>query len=140
MAKSNDAMNECKAWIRAACKSPMVEGALDQVLEPLRDKFQMRLDGADGPKTWADDTPKMRDNGRYMGVFAEFFAQGEPAVTVKHLEAALCLVSAKCTVGKPPSGSLSGYWVYCDGGGMQSMSKRHPAALSLLESASGKTE
>ena len=138
MAKSDDAMRDCVAWIKAACKAPVKEATIAEVIEPLRPRFQSRLDGTAGATTWENDTPQMQDNARYMGVLAEFLAKGEPEVTTKHLEAALVMVATKCTVGRPPGDSVRSFWFYCGNGGLQSIRQRHPNAVAIVESVSSK--
>ncbi len=67
------AMKECVGELRAACRLPIDEAALEKMLDPLRHNFERILANPDGVKRWADHGQRMRNNGRHLGALADFF-------------------------------------------------------------------
>lgn len=97
---SEKALNECVAEIRAACRLPIDAQALETMLSWVRPQFVQILDNADGGKRWADHGQQMRDNGRYLGTFADFFARHTESQTVgiDEITRAFEMLKADCTV------------------------------------------
>jgi len=111
------AMKECLNELRAACRLPIEDEAIDVLRERLRPNFERILAHADGAKRWADHGQRMRDNGRHLGALADFYASREGVVGVKALMRAFQAVREDCTVRaestplayeycKPPGESL----------------------------------
>lgn len=92
------AVQECVAELRAACRRPIDEAALEALLDRLRPNFREILDRPEGKAHWADYGPHMRNNGRYLGSLAEFFSYeaGVNIVTANELKRAFTLVEAAC--------------------------------------------
>jgi hypothetical protein len=107
------AMKECLKELRAACRLPIDPAAIETVDRWLRPNFESILGNPDGPKRWSDHGQRMRDNGRYLGTFADFFASHAEVATVgiKELTRAFDLVRAECTV-RAERRPLS--WEYCN--------------------------
>jgi len=107
------AMKECLRELRAACRLPIDPAAIEKVDGWLRPNFERILGNAEGPKRWSDHGQRMRDNGRYLGTFADFFASHADATTVgiAELTRAFDLVRAECTV-KAERRPLA--WEYCN--------------------------
>ncbi len=99
------AINECVAELRAACRRPINEPALQRLLEALRPNFRQILDRPEGKAHWTDHGQHMRDNGRYLGAFADFFSHQTDVDTVgdTQLIQAFAMVEAACRVGAPAS-------------------------------------
>lgn len=97
---SEIALNECIVELRAACRLPIDQAALETMMSWVRPQFQTILDHPDGAKRWANHGHKMRDNGRYIGVFANFFAEHVDAAVVdlEAISRAFELAKADCTV------------------------------------------
>ncbi len=99
------AINECVAELRAACRRPINEPALQRLLEALRPNFRQILDRPDGKAHWTDHGQHMRDNGRYLGALADFFSYQTDVDVVgdTQLIQAFAMVEAACRVGAPAS-------------------------------------
>jgi hypothetical protein len=97
------AIRECVVELRAACRRPIDEAALDTLLDWLRPNFQDILDRPDGRAHWADHGQHMRDNGRYLGALADFFSyQADvPTAGTSELLRAFTMVRDACRVGEP---------------------------------------
>jgi hypothetical protein len=100
MKMSEVAINECILEIRAACRRPIDEAALETMFSWMRSEFERILDRVDGKKRWADLGPRLRETGRFLGGFADFFASHTDAAAVglEQLTQAITLVRADCTV------------------------------------------
>jgi hypothetical protein len=100
MNMSEIAINECVLELRAACRHPIDQPALDTMLGWVRPDFERILDRLDGKKRWADLGPRVRETGRYLGAFADFFAShsGAPIVGIEELTQAMAMMRADCTV------------------------------------------
>jgi hypothetical protein len=96
-------MNECVAELRAACRRPIDESALQRLLETLRPNFRLILDRPEGKAHWTDHGQHMRDNGRYLGALADFFGYQSDVEIVRdrQLIQAFAMVEAACRVGAP---------------------------------------
>jgi len=97
---SEVALKECIVELRAACRLPIDAAALDTMMSWVRPQFQRILDHPDGAKRWADHGHVMRDNGRHIGAFAEFFAKHVDAssVGIDEIARAFEIAKADCTV------------------------------------------
>lgn len=97
---SEIALNECIVELRAACRLPIEPVALETMMSWVRPQFAEILDHPDGRKRWADHGQQMRDNGRYIGAFADFFARHTDAARVgtEEIRRAFEMVKADCTV------------------------------------------
>jgi hypothetical protein len=95
------AIGECLAELRAACRRPIDQAALDALLDWLRPNFREILDRPDGLAHWADHGQHMRDNGRYMGALADFFGYqaDKAAIGTSELMQAFTMVRDACRVG-----------------------------------------
>lgn len=102
---SEFAMNECVAELRAACRRPINEPALQRLLAALRPNFRQILDRPEGKAHWTDHGQHMRDNGRYLGALADFFSYQTDVDIVgdTQLIQAFAMVEAACRVGAPAS-------------------------------------
>jgi hypothetical protein len=94
------AIRECLGELRAACRIPIDEPALDTMVGWLRPNFELILGDPDGGNRWADHGQRMRDNARHLGAFADFFGShaGVPLVGLEQLTRAFQIVRADCTV------------------------------------------
>jgi hypothetical protein len=94
------AIKECIGELRAACRLPIDQPALDLVVNWLRPNFERILNHVDGGKRWADHGQRMRDNARHLGSLADFFGSGAgvDVVGIEELKRALTMVRADCTV------------------------------------------
>jgi hypothetical protein len=94
------AMKECLQELRAACRVPIEQAGIGLLTEWLRPNFERILAHPEGGKRWADHGQRMRDNARYIGTFADFFANHASAETVgvEELKRAFQVVRADCTV------------------------------------------
>jgi hypothetical protein len=101
---SDLAIEECVFELRAACRRPIDEAALERLLDRLRPNFRQILDRPEGTAHWVDHGRHMRDNGRYLGVLADFFGYEHdvPTVGVVELMRAFAMVEAACRVGAAP--------------------------------------
>jgi hypothetical protein len=106
------AMKECERELRAACRLPIDQAAVDVLVGWLRPNFERILGHPEGGRRWADHGHRMRDNARYMGTFADFFASHAETgrVGVEELSRAFQLVRADCTV-RAERTPLA--WEYC---------------------------
>ena len=102
---SNSAINECVAELRAACRRPIDEPALERLLDSLRPNFRQILDRPEGRTHWTDHGKHMRDNGRYIGALADFFSYQADVdvVGANQLMQAFSWVESACRVGAPES-------------------------------------
>lgn len=101
MAKMSEvAISECVLELRAACRRPVDQSSLDTMLSWVRPDFERILDRADGKKRWAELGPRVRETGRHLGAFADFFAShvGAQEITLEELRHAMTMVRADCTV------------------------------------------
>jgi hypothetical protein len=94
------AINECVLELRAACRRPVDQPALDTMLGWVRPDFERILDRLDGKNRWADLGPRVRETGRHLGAFADFFAShaDSPSIGINELTEAVKMVRADCTV------------------------------------------
>jgi hypothetical protein len=94
------AMKECLQELRAACRLPIDQAGINLLTEWLRPNFERILAHPEGGRRWADHGQRMRDNARYLGAFADFFASHTSAETVgvEELKRAFAVVRADCTV------------------------------------------
>jgi hypothetical protein len=97
---SEVALKECIVELRAACRLPIDPVALETMMSWVRPQFVQILDHPDGGKRWAAHGPQLRDNGRYLGTFADFFARHTEAATVgiDEITRAFEMLKADCTV------------------------------------------
>ena len=102
---SEFAIKECVAELRAACRRPISEPALERLLDALRPNFRSILDRPEGKAHWTDHGQHMRDNGRYLGALADFFSYQADVeiVGATQLIQAFAMVEAACRVGAPTS-------------------------------------
>jgi hypothetical protein len=100
---SEFAMSECVAELRAACRRPIHEPALERLLDTLRPNFRQILDRPEGKAHWTDHGRHMRDNGRYLGALADFFGYQADVDVIgeAQLSQAFAMVEAACRVGAP---------------------------------------
>ena len=92
------AMKECVDELRAACRLPIDEAALETLLDGLRQNFDRILAHPDGAKRWADHGQRMRNNGRHLGALADFFGDRAGVANAEALARAFTLVREDCTV------------------------------------------
>lgn len=94
------AIKECVAELRAACRLPIEQPALDLVVDSLRPNFERILAHPEGGRRWADHGQRMRDNARHLGAFADFFGShsGADVIGVEELKRAFHIIRADCTV------------------------------------------
>lgn len=106
------AMNECLRELRAACRLPIDESAIATLRGWLRPNFERILGHPEGGHRWADHGQRMRDNGRHLGGFADFFGShnGRERVGIEELTRAYHLVRADCTVRAERTPFA---WEYC---------------------------
>jgi hypothetical protein len=97
---SEAAINECVLELRAACRRPVDQPSLDTVMAWVRADFERILDRLDGKSRWAEVGPRVRETGRHVGAFADFFAShaGAAVVGLEELTQAVTMVRADCTV------------------------------------------
>jgi hypothetical protein len=97
---SEVALKECIVELQAACRLPIDPVALETMMSWVRPQFAQILDHPDGGKRWADHGQQMRDNGRFIGAFADFFARHSDAasVGVEEITRAFEMAKADCTV------------------------------------------
>jgi hypothetical protein len=101
MSKLSDiAFDEILTEIKAACRLPIDEGALDTVIGRLRVNFEQHLDHPAGGKRWADHGQRVRNSARHLGAFAEFFGNhvGATVVGFDELTSAFKIIRADCTI------------------------------------------
>ena len=92
------AIRECVSELRAACRLPIDEPALEKLIERLRHNFDRILTHQDGPKRWADHGQRMRDNARHLGALANFYGNRDGFVGPDALNKAFDAVHDDCTV------------------------------------------
>jgi hypothetical protein len=92
------ALRECFGELRAACRLPIDETALDALKERVRPNFERILGHPDGPRRWADHGQRMRDNGRHVGALADFYGNRDRLVGIDALNRAFQAVREDCTV------------------------------------------
>jgi len=92
------AIRECFGELRAACRLPIDEAALQALMERVRPNFERILGHPDGPRRWADHGWRMRDNGRYVGALADFYGSRDRLVGAEALSRAFQAVREDCTV------------------------------------------
>jgi hypothetical protein len=92
------ALKECVGELRAACRLPIDEAALQKMLDPLRPNFERILGHPEGVKRWADHGQRMRNNGRHLGALADFFGDRTGIVDAQAFARAFELVRQDCTV------------------------------------------
>jgi hypothetical protein len=108
------AIRECVSELRAACRLPIEQQALDELIERLRPNFERILAHPDGVRRWADHGQRMRDNGRHLGALADFYGDRERMVGRDALNRAFQAVREDCTV-RASSTPLA--YEYCRPGG-----------------------
>jgi hypothetical protein len=92
------AIRECVVELRAACRLPIDQQALEVLIERLRPNFERILGHPDGPRRWADHGQRMRDNGRHLGALADFYGDRDRVVGIEALTRAFQAVRQDCTV------------------------------------------
>ena len=92
------AIRECLGELRAACRLPIDEAALDALVERLRHNFTRILGHPDGVKRWADHGQRMRDNARHLGALADFYGSRDGFVDALTVERAFQAIREDCTV------------------------------------------
>lgn len=97
---SEVAIDECVVELRAACRRPIDQQALETMLTWVRADFERILDRQDGKKRWADLGARVRETGRFLGSLSEFFSShtGTQVVGLEELTNAMRMVRADCTV------------------------------------------
>ena len=100
MKMSEIAINECVLELRAACRHAVDQPALETMLGWVRPDFERILDRLDGRRRWAEVGPRVRETGRHLGAFADFFASHSdaPVVGIEELTHAMAMMRADCTV------------------------------------------
>jgi len=96
---AEQAREECRREIKAACRIGLDASTLDSFMDRFMGNFKrLCTDDEAGNKFWARIGQNMRDNGRYIGTFADFFARNKkPAVvSLDDLNLSLILVRALC--------------------------------------------
>jgi hypothetical protein len=104
------AIRECVGELRAACRLPIDQAALDMLIERLRHNFDRILAHPEGVKRWADHGQRMRDNARHLGALADFYGSRNGFVDPDALNRAFQTVREDCTV-REESGPLA--FSYC---------------------------
>lgn len=97
---SDIAFEECVTELKAACRMPIDESALESVIGRLRSNFQRHLDQPAGWKRWADYGQRVRNSARHLGAFADFFGNhaGASVVGSDELTSALKVIRAECII------------------------------------------
>jgi len=129
---SEAAIQECVAELRAACRRPIEQPALDTLVGWLRPQFQEILDNPDGPARWADHGRQIRENGRHIGALADFFGHhtDTAVVGINELTQAYRMVRAVCRVGGDPA---QGTWT--DGGPVEAFLRAIAPAREVVTPA-----
>jgi hypothetical protein len=99
------AMEECVEELRAACRRPIEETALQTLIEWVRPQFTEILDRPEGRTYWSDCGHHMRNNGRYIGGLADFLSHQSDVdvVGASELMQAFTMVRDACRVGAEQS-------------------------------------
>ena len=92
------AIRECVGELRAACRLPIDQAALEKLIDRLRPNFERILGHPDGTRRWADHGQRMRDNGRHLGALADFYAGRAGVVDEPALMRAFDAIHEDCTV------------------------------------------
>ena len=92
------AIRECVGELRAACRLPIDEPALDTLIERLRHNFDRILAHPEGLQRWANVGQRMRDNARHIGALADFYGNRDGFVGPDALNRAFDAVQDDCTV------------------------------------------
>jgi hypothetical protein len=91
--------------MKAACRMEIDKQAVDELwTRDFKKRFEQLLDDpVEGPRRWATDGPLLRDNGRFIGTFAEFFANRnqKDRVELPELLIATTIVSRTCEAFAP---------------------------------------
>ena len=124
------AIKECVRELRAACRLPIDESALATLVDWLRPNFERILGHPEGGKRWADHGQRMRDNGRHLGAFADFFGKDREAIGLDELTRAFEIVQADCTVRAERTVVA---WEYCRGVRGEDVRSTEPAAVRVPE-------
>jgi hypothetical protein len=97
---SDIAINECVIEMRAACRKPIEQPALETVIGWVRPEFERILDRPEGKARWAEFGPRVRETGRFVGALAEFFASHAEVsiVGIDELANAMTMTRADCTI------------------------------------------
>jgi hypothetical protein len=102
MTKLSDlAFDEILTEIKAGCRLPIDEAALETVIGRLRVNFERHLDDHPaGWKRWGDSGQRVRNYARHLGAFADFFAGhvGATVVGADELTSAFKIIRADCTI------------------------------------------
>lgn len=97
---AEQAREECRREIKAACRIALDDETLDKFMDRFSGNFtRLCSDDPAGQKFWARVGQNMRDNGRYIGTFADFFSRNRrpaPKVTLDDLNLGLIMVRALC--------------------------------------------
>ena len=103
---SEQALSECRKELLAACRLPIDPQVLEEFLKKFIGNLENTLDHdpAKGSTWWSQIGQKVRDNGRFIGTFAEFLAKDKSsqAVEMHELMVALIMVRATCGVKRGP--------------------------------------
>ena len=77
---------------------PIKPAGLSSFVSLFKNRFDELLGGKGGPNQWAVAGPLMRDNSRFVGTFAEFFANRKQKAFVDRdeLMLAVALVKVQC--------------------------------------------
>jgi hypothetical protein len=97
---SEVAITECVLELRAACRRPINQLALDTLVGWVRPDFEKILDRTDGKTRWAQVGPRVRETGRHIGALADFFAShaGSAVIGSEEIKQAMTMARADCTV------------------------------------------
>lgn len=125
MTLAEQAREECRREIESACRVDLDPAVLAEFLDLFSGNFRrLCTDNGDGHKYWAKVGQLMRDNGRYIGTLAEFFAKNRrpKQVQVGDLYKALAIVRAECIEDRPrragasaDGGIITPFFELCEG-------------------------
>jgi hypothetical protein len=112
---SQQAIEECVRELLSACRMPIKPGAVASVVKHFAPRFKELLDADNGAQVWATTGPPMRDNGRFIGTWAEFIARGKKRARVEEedLMTAVQMVSAQCPAVRSQTGAPQPL-IYCE--------------------------
>lgn len=99
-----EALKIFRGEIRNGIKGEVDEAELDAFVELFAADFDNLLSGEQGDAAWRKDGPRLRELGRYLGTFAEFFASSaspKRPVRTQDLKDALAVIKPKCTLPEP---------------------------------------